>query len=45
MILHTILLFANGPIGHPLLGVIIPAVIFLISFAAAWLLFRHFSKN
>jgi len=45
MIPHIILLYVNEPIGHPLLGVVIPAVIFLISFTAAWLLFRHFSKN
>lgn len=32
-------------IGHPALGIVIPAVIFLISFLVAYLLYRHFSKT
>jgi hypothetical protein len=35
---------ATGPIGHSILGIIIPASIFIISFIATWLLHRHFSK-
>lgn len=38
-------LSAAGPIGHPALGVVIPAVIFIVSFVATWLLHRHFSKQ
>ena len=30
--------------GHPAFGILIPAVIFLISFLVAYLLYRHFSK-
>ena len=33
------------PIGHPILGYIIPAVIFLISFCVAWACYRHFSRK
>ena len=32
-------------IGHPILGYIIPAVIFTISFLVAFGLYRHFSKQ
>lgn len=32
-------------IGSPLLGVVIPAAIFLLSFGLTWLLYRHFSQN
>ena len=32
-------------IGSTLFGIIIPAVIFLISFLAAWLIYRHFSRG
>jgi hypothetical protein len=32
-------------IGHPILGYIIPALIFGISFAVAWALYRHFTKQ
>jgi hypothetical protein len=32
-------------IGHPWLGVIIPAVVFLASFVLTWMLYRHFSKR
>ncbi len=32
-------------IGSPILGVVIPAVVFLISFVLTWLLYRHFSRN
>ena len=38
-------LSAAGPIGHPALGVAIPALIFIVSFTATWLLYRHFSKQ
>jgi len=33
------------PIGSPLLGIIIPAAILVISIAATYLLYRHFSKG
>ena len=32
-------------VGSPVLGIIIPAIIFLISFVAAWMLYRHFSRH
>ncbi len=32
-------------IGHPILGVIIPALIFTISFVVAFILYRHFTKK
>ncbi|MFQ6092700.1 MAG: hypothetical protein ACE5OR_08475 [bacterium] len=31
-------------IGHPALGIVIPAVIFIVSFLAAYLLYRRFSR-
>jgi hypothetical protein len=33
------------PIGSPLLGMFIPAVVFLTSFVLTWLLYRHFSRR
>jgi hypothetical protein len=38
-------LSTGGPIGHPALGIVIPALIFAVSFVATWLLHRHFSKQ
>jgi len=32
-------------IGHPILGYIIPAIIFAISFFVAYALYRHFTKK
>jgi len=32
-------------IGHPILGVIIPAVVFIVSFWVAWACYRHFSRK
>jgi hypothetical protein len=32
-------------IGHPILGYIIPAGIFILSFWVAWACYRHFSKK
>ena len=32
-------------IGHPILGYIIPAVVFAVSFIIAYALYRHFSKQ
>ncbi|MDZ7263565.1 MAG: hypothetical protein ONB16_03195 [candidate division KSB1 bacterium] len=34
-----------GSIGSPLLGIILPTVIFLISFVVTWLLYKHFSSK
>lgn len=34
-----------SPIGSPILGIIIPAGVFVISFILTWLLYRHFSKG
>lgn len=33
------------PIGSPLLGIIIPGVVLIVSIAATYLLYRHFSKG
>ncbi len=32
-------------IGKPILGILIPLLIFLISLTMRWFLYRHFSKN
>lgn len=42
--IHFILLQTTR-IGAPILGVIIPALIFLLSFIVTYLLIRHFMKN
>jgi len=40
-----IILQTAGRIGSPVLGIIIPATILLISFILTWLLYRHFSRQ
>jgi hypothetical protein len=32
-------------IGSPILGIIIPAAIFLVSFWVAWACYRHYSRK
>lgn len=32
-------------IGHPSLGIIIPALIFAVSFILTWMLYRHYSRK
>jgi hypothetical protein len=32
-------------IGPPILGIVIPAGVFIISFVLTWMLYRHFSKR
>jgi hypothetical protein len=32
-------------IGSPILGVIIPAGVFLLSFVLTWALYKHFSRR
>lgn len=32
-------------LGSPIWGVIIPAVVFAVSFVLTWLLYRHYSKR
>jgi len=39
------LLSASTQIGSPVLGIIIPAIIFLLSFIVTYLLIRYFMKN
>ena len=39
------LLTVPGRLGSPLLGVVIPAVVFGISFVLTWMLYRHFSER
>jgi hypothetical protein len=41
----TIAFMLAEPIGHPGLGIILPAAIFIVSFVTTWMLFRHFSKK
>jgi len=31
-------------VGAPILGIIIPAIVFVISFVVTWALYKHFSK-
>ncbi len=38
-------ILASTPVGAPILGVIIPAIIFAFSFIVTYLLIRHFMKN
>jgi hypothetical protein len=42
----TFLLLAEQPqrIGGPLWGIIIPAVILLVSIVVTWALYKHFAK-
>ncbi len=39
------LILQTTRIGKPILGVIIPLAIFIISFIVTWMLYRHFSKQ
>lgn len=39
------ILLQTSRIGSPILGVIIPAIIFSISFFVTYLLIRHFTKK
>ena len=39
------LMDAPARIGHPALGWIIPAVVFVFSFVLTWMLYRHFSQK
>jgi hypothetical protein len=43
--MSTVILQESARIGHPILGFIIPALIFGISFAVAWALYRHFTQK
>ena len=40
-------LLADAParIGNPILGWIIPALVFVLSFVLTWMLYRHFSQK
>ncbi len=40
----SIMFFAQA-IGAPWMGVVIPAVIFIVSFLVAFFLYRHFAKK
>jgi hypothetical protein len=41
----TTLLVLSERIGHPVLGIVIPAIVLIISFWIAWALFRKFTKE
>lgn len=43
--MRSVLLQSATAIGHPILGYIIPAVIFLVSFWVAWACYKHFAKG
>jgi len=43
--MDPLVLQQSARIGHPILGYIIPALIFGISFAVAWALYRHFTRQ
>ena len=40
-----VLLVQASRIGSPVLGVVIPMAVLLVSFVVTWLLYRHFSKQ
>jgi hypothetical protein len=44
-VIMVVLLQQSMRIGAPILGLIIPLVIFIGSFVVTWLLYRHFSKQ
>ncbi|MFQ5822790.1 MAG: hypothetical protein ACE5JB_01915 [bacterium] len=41
----VILLIETARVGSPILGVIIPGVILIISLVLTWMLYRHFSRK
>lgn len=41
----VVLVLEAAPVGSPILGVIIPAAILIISFVVTWMLYRHFSRH
>jgi TRAP-type C4-dicarboxylate transport system permease large subunit len=43
--MSSALILQSTAIGSPLLGIIIPGVVLVISFVVTWLLYRHFSKH
>jgi hypothetical protein len=44
--IKSIFLISGGKvIGSPVLGIVIPGVVFLVSIIATLLLYRHFSKR
>lgn len=43
--MSALLAQAATRIGHPWLGVVIPAAVFVLSFVFTWLLYRHFSRR
>ena len=42
MILTALL---GARLGSPILGLVIPAAVFLVSFVLTWFLYRHFARN
>jgi hypothetical protein len=43
--MFQMILLASKAIGSPILGVVIPGIVFIISVAATYLLYRHFSAK
>jgi hypothetical protein len=38
-------LLQSTRIGKPILGVVIPSLVFVVSFVVTWILYKHFSKH
>ncbi len=45
MVKSILLLSGSKVIGSPVLGIVIPGIVFLFSIVATLLLYRHFSKR
>jgi len=45
MVKFIFLLSGSKAIGSPILGIVIPGIVFLLSIVATLLLYRHFSKR
>lgn len=43
--MFKMLMITANAIGSPVLGIIIPGIVLIIAFSAAFLLYRHFSKG
>lgn len=39
------MLLQTSRIGKPILGILIPMFVFIVSFVITWILYRHFSKH
>ena len=37
--------FQTMRIGKPILGILIPSLVFILAFSVTWALYKHFSKH